>query len=40
MTDLTYDDIYIKPRENREIATLPNTLSVSHERPPASDQCE
>ena len=40
MTDLPYDDICNEPRENREIATSPNTLSVSHERPPASDQCE
>jgi hypothetical protein len=38
MTDLPYDDIYTKPRENSEITTSPNTLSVSHERPPSSDQ--
>lgn len=33
MTDLPYDDTYIEPRENREIAASPNTLSVSHDRP-------
>jgi len=40
MTDFQYDDIYNEPRENRQIVTTTNTLSVSHERPPASDQCE
>lgn len=40
MTDLPYDDIYNELKENREITTSPNTLSVSHERPPYSEQCE
>jgi len=38
MTDLPYDDIYNELKENREITTSPNTLSVSHERPPYSEQ--
>jgi len=36
MTDISYDDIYIKPRENSEITTSTNTLSVSHEKPTTS----
>ena len=39
-TDLIYDVIDYETRDNPQIDTSPNTLSVSHERPRASDQCE
>lgn len=40
MTDLQCDDIYNEPRENNNIATSPNKLSSSNEKPLSSDQCE